>query len=524
MNRTVQPLDEILSRLELSNQDRIDLLWYITKYNKENDDLINLINKINIIENSILNLNNYINTELDKITLNIDNKLINTQTSINSINSSLNTFKTEINKKYNELKSHSDKTINDFYTSLLHMYEKVKNLENKTQNIDKYVSVDDFNTLLNKVNSLENTFNTFTKEINTSITTIKNNIESLNKNINAYYKEFLYFKNAIVNIIEDVVREQVGLVLSNEFEQLNIKIENVNNEINNINKLLNDSTRKSYISSIENKTLQMPNSVGGIPKGTRIEQLEGKTYSQLFDDLLFPTINPTFVNPSVSLSFKNYQSVVEIGSDLPTIDNFTKTYNPGSINLNGVKQNNRAGYLIEADSFIYHGGNVENKDLSTISSTEVSSASYKYRAYYQKGPQPKDNKGNNYNTPLAAGYVDSSVLTLYFVKPWFASTKGATNDTLIKQDLIKNAGSNTIVFTSSFTLQSSGVVNQKFVIPNIINIIQQYDPNTGQWSNVSINDWNQTTEVRNINGIDVTYYVYTYNGSPRGEVTLKISF
>jgi hypothetical protein len=61
-----------------------------------------------------------------------------------------------------------------------------------------------------------------------------------------------------------------------------------------------------YMSNIEDKTLAMPNAVGGIAKGTKLEALEGKSYDAILDDLLFPTVNPTFTAPSASINFNGY--------------------------------------------------------------------------------------------------------------------------------------------------------------------------------------------------------------------------
>ena len=62
-----------------------------------------------------------------------------------------------------------------------------------------------------------------------------------------------------------------------------------------------------YTSAIEDKDLAMPNAVGGIAKGTKVSALEGQTYDYMWDELLFPTINPTFTAPTASISFKSYQ-------------------------------------------------------------------------------------------------------------------------------------------------------------------------------------------------------------------------
>ena len=46
----------------------------------------------------------------------------------------------------------------------------------------------------------------------------------------------------------------------------------------------------------------MPDAVGGIAKGTKLEALEGRSISSILDDLLFPTVVPTYTNPSVTLT------------------------------------------------------------------------------------------------------------------------------------------------------------------------------------------------------------------------------
>jgi hypothetical protein len=101
------------------------------------------------------------------------------------------------------------------------------------------------------------------------------------------------------------------------------------------------SGKKDYTSSLEDKTLETAYDIGGIKKGTKVEDLEGKTYNDLFDEILFPTVYPTFVDPSATINLPNLSSdqklVLEIGSKAPDETDFITNYNPGSINLNGVK-------------------------------------------------------------------------------------------------------------------------------------------------------------------------------------------
>ena len=185
-----------------------------------------------------------------------------------------------------------------------------------------------------------------------------------------------------------------------------------------------EAAKSEYESSIEDKTLTMPNAVGGIAKGNKLSDVEGKTFNAIIDDLLFPTVNPTFTAPTASIAFKNYSSTQEVGAAGPTSSNFTTGYDAGKITLSGTKQANRGGSQDTANSFIYVNGTATNKTLPTT--VTLGGTTFKYRAAYAQGPQPKNNKGGNYSTPLAAGTVDSSAITLNGTYPWYASTVGVT--------------------------------------------------------------------------------------------------
>lgn len=280
-----------------------------------------------------------------------------------------------------------------------------------------------------------------------------------------------------------------------------------------------------YESNIEDKTLAMPNAVGGIAKGTTISALEGKTYNEMFDDLLFPTVNPTFTAPSASIAFKNYNSTQEVGATGPTVSNFTVGYNAGAITLNGVKQSNRGGTQDTANSFIYVNGSASNKTLP--SKVTLGSTTFKYRAAFAEGPQPKNNKGGDYSTPLAAGTVDSSAITLNGTYPWYASTSSATStNPVVKQSLVAWNTTAGNMSTGQFTVQPSGTLPQVFKLPRQIKTLQLKNALNGQMEDVAniATDYTESTETINIGGTNVTYYVYTYKGSTRGSVTLLAKF
>lgn len=302
-----------------------------------------------------------------------------------------------------------------------------------------------------------------------------------------------------------------------ELEGMNLKLTYTDESTKNVDlsKLI------KYTSAIESKDLQMPETVGGIKAGTTVKTLEAKNYNQMFDELLFPTVNPTYVAPSASIAFKNYAKLQKVGSTGPTEDNFTTGYNPGAINVNGVKQADRGGTLKEGESFIYVNGDAGNKTLPTT--LALGNTTFKYRASYEAGPQPKDNKGNDYGTPLAAGTVDSSAITVNGTHPWFAST--ATAGTLTEQSLISWNNSAGQMTTPRFTLQPhTATAPQTMKFPRKLTQLQMLNTVSQQMEVVSFSDWAESSASESTNSVETTYYTYTYSGSDRGSVTLIATF
>lgn len=276
-----------------------------------------------------------------------------------------------------------------------------------------------------------------------------------------------------------------------------------------------------YASNIEDKTLTMPNAVGGIAKGTKVSDLEGKTYDEILDDLLFPTVNPTFTSPSATIKLSGYSATQEVGAAAPVESNFTTTFNKGSINLNGVKQNDRAGEITE--SYIYFGEDVSNTTLPQ--KVTLGESKYYYHVDYSEGPQPLDNKGNNYSTPLKSGSVNSSAITINGTYPWYASTGSATAENpVVKQSLVAWNTTVGAMSTGNFVLQPSGTLAQVFKLPRQLKTLQMLNTVSNVMETIGTTEYTESTEVININETEVTYYVYTYNGATRGSVTLLAKF
>lgn len=265
------------------------------------------------------------------------------------------------------------------------------------------------------------------------------------------------------------------------------------------------------------------NALGGIPAGTTVAQLKNKTFSQLFDELIFPTVNPTFNAPTAFLSLRNtsttpiIQEVGTTGASVPVGESFNAGYDPGAIKIAGVKKQNRGGDLKANESFIY----INNAPASKKFPTEIPEGSiiYKYRAAYAQGPQPLDSKGNNYQTPLPAGTVDSAAVTIYGVYPYF--TNKDNNEAFTKLALTTSNNITGIEF------KAEGPNKHTFKIPETYTLTKVKLLNTlsGKYENYDIDKFTKTTENIEVQGKQVSYGVYTRNDAGfNGESTFEITF
>ncbi|MED9948674.1 MAG: hypothetical protein U0J50_10530, partial [Peptacetobacter hiranonis] len=224
----------------------------------------------------------------------------------------------------------------------------------------------------------------------------------------------------------------------------------------------------------------------------------------------FLSLNSTSTTPII-------QEVGTTGASVPVAASFNKGYNPGAIKIAGVKKQNRGGGLKSDESFIY----INNTPTNKIFPTEIpeGSITYKYRVAYAQGPQPLDSKGNNYQTPLPAGTVDSAAVTINGVYPYF--TNNYNNEVFAKLTLTT---SNTL---SAVKFKAEGPNKHTFKIPAKYTLTKVELLNTlsGKYENYGIDKFTKTTENIEVQGKQVSYAVYTRNDAGfNGESTFNITF
>lgn len=277
-----------------------------------------------------------------------------------------------------------------------------------------------------------------------------------------------------------------------------------------------------YKSSLSNDIATV-NALGGIPAGTTVAQLKNKTFSQLFDELIFPTVNPTFEAPTSSLSLKStsttptIQEVGTTGASVPVAASFNTGYNPGAIKIAGVKKQDRGGALNPGGSFIYINNTSANKTFPIEIPEGV--ITYKYRAAYQQGPQPLDSKGNNYQTPLPAGIVDSAGVNIYGVYPYF--TNKDNNGTFAKLTLTIYNNLSAVKFKAEGPNKHTFKLPAKYTLTKV----ELLNTLSGKYEDYGTNKFTKTTENINVQGKQVEYAVYTRNDAGfNGESTFNITF
>lgn len=258
--------------------------------------------------------------------------------------------------------------------------------------------------------------------------------------------------------------------------------------------------------------LSVSRTVGGCSSGTSYAQ--GTTLEKILRDMLNPTDYPSLTNPSVSLLYSGTK-LLESGSSIQATLN--ASFNRGSINpaygTSGYRSGPATGYSLN--------GGVQQSQTSWSVTVDSSNKQFTATAYYSEGEQPKDSVGNDYDSPLPAGSVNSSQLTFEFVDAIWASIPSIS--TVSKQTLIsKSTRTKTFVFPAQ-TVQNP----ETFDIPAswTVNTIEVLNELSGKYEDCSSEFRVSTTTHPDAAGNEVSYKRYTDNrGYASDTRTIKITW
>lgn len=286
-------------------------------------------------------------------------------------------------------------------------------------------------------------------------------------------------------------------------------------------------------------SLVVPQTIGGINKGTKVSDLEGSTISQMFDNLLFPEVQPTIQAPSATIHFKDTFSsngVYEVGTTAPIAANFNTSFNRGTCTVVGQAGKNRAGNLDSGNSFIYYGGNTSTKTLPA--KVTLGTMQYNYHAAYAQGDTLVTSKGNKASVtpnPLPAGSVNSSNLTIFGTYPYYcngqsaSSSSGdsnfptsATPDT--KLPLYK--WTDTLV-GAKFASEAATGTRMQFMYSNRKKVtkVEFYNSISGKWETFDTSNYNAKSGIKtySVQGTNETYNILTTTGPLSGSVQYRFT-
>lgn len=286
-------------------------------------------------------------------------------------------------------------------------------------------------------------------------------------------------------------------------------------------------------------SLVVPQTIGGINKGTKVSDLEGSTISQMFDNLLFPEVQPTIQAPSATIHFKDTFSsngVYEVGTTAPIAANFNTSFNRGTCTVVGQANKNRAGNLDSGNSFIYYGENTSTKTLPA--KVTLGTMQYNYHAAYAQGDTLVTSKGNKASVtpnPLLAGSVNSSNLTIFGTYPYYcngqsaSSSSGdsnfptsATPDT--KLPLYK--WTDTLV-GAKFASEAATGTRMQFMYSNRKKVtkVEFYNSISGKWETFDTSNYNAKSGIKtySVQGTNETYNILTTTGPLSGSVQYRFT-
>lgn len=286
-------------------------------------------------------------------------------------------------------------------------------------------------------------------------------------------------------------------------------------------------------------SLVVPQTIGGINEGTKVSDLEGSTISQMFDNLLFPEVQPAIQAPSATIHFKDTFSsngVYEVGTTAPIAANFNTSFNRGTCTVVGQTSKNRAGNLDSGNSFIYYGGNTSTKALPA--KVTLGTMQYNYHAAYAQGDTLVTSKGNKASVtpnPLPAGSVNSSNLTIFGTYPYYCNGQSASSssgDSNFPTSATPNTKLPLYKWTDTlvgakFASEAATGTRMQFMYSNRKEVtkVEFYNSISGKWETFGTSNYNAKsgTKTYSVQGTNETYNILTTTGPLSGSVQYRFT-
>lgn len=247
--------------------------------------------------------------------------------------------------------------------------------------------------------------------------------------------------------------------------------------------------------------------------GDHIE--EGTPLETIIVNMLLKTNYPTLTDPSATLTATGTK-LLECGATLNST--FTIDFNQGKINPAYGTNGKRAG---AATGYSINGGTVQTGNTFSITVSESNAGPFIGKVNYAQGPQPLDDEGKNYKTPLPAGSVNTNQIKYEFVNALWSNSANIT--VIAKHSLVSKTDG---IYEFNFVPQSAEYP-EVFDVPSNWNVtkVEMYNPLSGKYESV-ISEFTVTnTTHNNAAGTSVNYKRYTDNrGYAASDRKIRITF
>ena len=306
--------------------------------------------------------------------------------------------------------------------------------------------------------------------------------------------------------------------------------------------MLDDQEYVRYNPSDEIKGKSIETTVGGIKEGTAVSELKGKSFSELFDTILFPVKNPV-VNQVNSITWGMQNSTVKLGTSVvkPNAIAYTQgswANGDGSVSVyTGSPTSITYTYSINGNTYKSPVNSTNTPDLNNVTIyNQLASNTYKVEVAYSEGGIPKNSKGEEITESIKAGsdkigQVEagniSTTRTVNVSVPYYTSVAGQLSE---KEGNLIDGVHKASGITVSFTIPAGNSnYPQWFSIPGKITAIEQENSISGKYESVyhlvdKDKGWKYVSDPRSFNGVDIDYNKYIWYGADRDAVKLKVTF
>ena len=288
----------------------------------------------------------------------------------------------------------------------------------------------------------------------------------------------------------------------------------------------------TYTSALTDTSTNVPTAVGGIGTSNTVADLNGLSQNQMWDKLLFPTVNPTASQPSASLS--GISGLKIIGSSqsftLNTGANLGTLSNPSGVYAGNVTAASITGpggpYTLTVEA----PDSVGDQAITHTAVEGTSGNNWTLTVTFDAGPMPLDSTGANFPTLQFTGGNKSASRSFEGVHPYFLGNVGGGFDQagLVSHSNGVSVTNNVIQADQSYGEDGNAGLYHRISLPDTMvdgRTIQvwQYSTVSTQYAEAT-GAWVLTTETRTIEGQPISYSLLTKSGSEGGSNLYRIKF